>query len=93
MAEVVLQVRLLVATEALVEGLLTVGGAEVKLVRRGIKYGGGRRPLARSLLGCLGRHNDKLLLSREIKSVQLGHAGIQPSWLESQVAVERGGEV
>ena len=39
MTEVVLHVRLLVATEALVEGLLTVGGAEVKLVRRGIKYG------------------------------------------------------
>ena len=33
MTKAVLHVRLLIATEALVEGLLAVGGAEVKLVR------------------------------------------------------------
>ncbi len=57
MPEVVLHVRLLVASEALVEGLLTVRSAEVKLVRRGIKYGDGRRPLARSLLSWLWTPN------------------------------------
>ena len=92
-AEVVLHVRRLTPTDALVDGRLTVGGAEVQLVRRGIKYGDGRRPLARSLLGCLCRLNDKLLLSRQGKGIRLGHAGIQPGRLGSSVAGERGGEV
>ena len=91
-AEVALLPSQLGATDAPERVASVVGEVGVTFQQRRINYGGGRRPLARSLLGCLCRFNNKLL-SRESKGIRHGHAGIQPGRLGSWVAVERGGEV
>jgi len=94
--EVVLLIALLVATEALVEGLATVRGLHVQGLQRGIKHGGRRRPLTRSLLGGLGSLNEGLDPPMKVRHLVLReeiHGGSSGVLRELRHQIEPQGEV